>query len=243
MHVRVYDRSSTAAILNFEVTQGGMNNELPADGSRLFTLTLSGQNPTLPWDYTYMPNLPDGGTWYVSPTMMMLDIAAKVSGSTGVWVDFEAWAVVDIVDPHWLYVDGQLTMYWDKNHVGATGSTSNDQVLSAHSATVSDLNAVEGGHFGFAMRLNGPHSIFLQTETCEKMAFDMRGKFTPLRWDEDRWSTLDHGRLASDPDVVQLADGRLRINLSGGGERSKGSEGLIYAITSTAVQAIEEQGR
>lgn len=95
VHARVYDRSGAAAILNFEVTQGGMGDELPADGARLLTLTLSGQNPTLPWDSTNMTSMPDDGTWYVVPTMMLLDIAAKVSGGTGVWVDFEMYVVVE----------------------------------------------------------------------------------------------------------------------------------------------------
>ena len=94
-HARFYDRSSNAAILNFEVTQGAMGDELPADAARLFTMTLSGQNPTLPWDITNMPAKPDDGTWYVVPTMMLLDIAAKISGGAGEWVEFEMYVVVE----------------------------------------------------------------------------------------------------------------------------------------------------
>lgn len=95
VHVRVYDRSSSSAILDFEVSQGAFGDEMPADGARVLNLTPAGQTPTLPWNNTAMGAMPDDGTWYVSPTLMLLDITAKVSGGAGVWVEFEGYAVAE----------------------------------------------------------------------------------------------------------------------------------------------------
>lgn len=95
LHARVYDRSGSAAILDFKVTQGALGDEMPAEGARLLTVTPASQTPSLPWNNTNMSSLPDDGTWYVTPTLMLLDITAKISGGAGVWVDFEAYAVVE----------------------------------------------------------------------------------------------------------------------------------------------------
>lgn len=94
VHFRMYNRS-TSGVLDFEITQGALGNELPAESPRTFTLTALSQNPSLPWNSTNMPNMPDDGTWYVSPNLMMLDIAAKVSGGANEWVEFEGWAVAE----------------------------------------------------------------------------------------------------------------------------------------------------
>lgn len=95
VHARVYDRSGTGAILDFEVSQGAFADEMPAEGARMLTLTASGQTPSLPWNNTNMTAMPDDGTFYVSPTLMLVDIAAKVSGGAGVWVEFEVYAVAE----------------------------------------------------------------------------------------------------------------------------------------------------
>lgn len=95
VHARVYDRSGSGAVLDFEVSQGAFGTEMPAEGARLLTLTASGQTPSLPWNNTNMASLPDDGTFYVSPTLTLLDLAAKVSGGSGVWVEFEAYAVAE----------------------------------------------------------------------------------------------------------------------------------------------------
>lgn len=94
VHFRVYDRA-TGAVLDFEVTQGAFGDELPAEAARSFTLTPLSQNPSLPWNSTNMPSTPDDGTWYVSPNLILLDIAALISGGAGVWVEFEGWAVAE----------------------------------------------------------------------------------------------------------------------------------------------------
>lgn len=94
VHFRVYTRS-TNGVLDFEITQGAFGDELPAEAPRTFTLTALSQNPTLAWNSTNMPNLPDDGTWYVQPNLMLLDIAAKVSGGANEWVEFEGWAVAE----------------------------------------------------------------------------------------------------------------------------------------------------
>ena len=94
IHCRVYDRS-TNGVLNFQVSQGCFGTEQPSESPRIFTITPSSQTPTLPWDSTNMPNLPDDGTWYVQPSMMKLDVAALVSGGANTWVEFEIWATAD----------------------------------------------------------------------------------------------------------------------------------------------------
>lgn len=94
-HVRVYDRSSTSAILDFEVSQGSIGDEAPSEGVRVLTLTNLGQSPTMPWNNTNMTSIPDDGTFYVSPTLASLDTAAKVSGGASEWVEFECWATAD----------------------------------------------------------------------------------------------------------------------------------------------------
>ena len=95
VHCRVYDRSGSGAVLDFEISQGAFGDELPSEAARLFTLTASGQTPTLPWNNTAMANLPDDGTFYVSPTLIMLDVAAVVSGGANVWVEFELYVVAE----------------------------------------------------------------------------------------------------------------------------------------------------
>lgn len=94
VHFRVYDRA-TGCVLDFEVTQGALGDELPAEAARSFTLTPLSQNPSLPWNATNMPNMPDDGTWYLSPNLMLLDICALVSGGANLWVEFEGWAVAE----------------------------------------------------------------------------------------------------------------------------------------------------
>lgn len=94
VHFRVYDRAS-GGVLDVEVSQGAFGTELPAEAARLFTLTPLSQNPSLPWNNTNMPNMPDDGTWYVQGNLMLLDIVAKVSGGASVWVEFEGWAVAE----------------------------------------------------------------------------------------------------------------------------------------------------
>lgn len=95
VHCRVYERSGSGAVLDFEVNQGALDDEMPAEGARQIVLTPAGQTPSLPWNNTNMSNMPDDGTWYVSPTLMLLDIVAKVSGGSGVWVEFELYAVAE----------------------------------------------------------------------------------------------------------------------------------------------------
>jgi hypothetical protein len=93
-HVRVYDRS-TNGVVDFEVDQGSFGEEMPAEAARLFTLTLQGQTPSLPYNSTNMANLPDDGTFYVQATMGLLDIVAKVSGGANTWVDFEMFVTAE----------------------------------------------------------------------------------------------------------------------------------------------------
>jgi hypothetical protein len=94
-HARVYDRAS-GGVLDFVASHGCLSDEPPAEALRLFTLTLSGQTPTLPWNATNMTAVPDDGTFYIQPTMGLSEISAQVSGGSGVWVEFEMWATVEV---------------------------------------------------------------------------------------------------------------------------------------------------
>lgn len=95
VHVRVCDRSGTGAVLDFEVSQSAFSNEMPSEAARLLTLTAQGQTPSLPYNNTNMSAMPDDGTFYVVPNLIVLDIAAKISGGAAVWVEFEGYAVAE----------------------------------------------------------------------------------------------------------------------------------------------------
>ena len=91
-HVRVYDRSASGTpSLDFESTAGCLNGENPAEALRAFTVASGSPTPTLPWNAANMTSVPDDGTFTLAPTMGMLDVLAKVSGSAACWVEFEAW--------------------------------------------------------------------------------------------------------------------------------------------------------
>jgi hypothetical protein len=96
LHARVYDRAA-GGVIDFEMSHGSMGDELPAEGARLFVVTLTGAAPALPWNAANMPNLPDDGTAVGAPTMGLVDIALLVSGGANVWVECEVWATVEFV--------------------------------------------------------------------------------------------------------------------------------------------------
>lgn len=92
VHVRVYDRSSTGApVLDFDGAAGCFSGENPFEGLRSFTISAASATPTLPWNSTNMPTVPDDGTFTMTPTMGLLDVSAKVSGSAACWIEFEIW--------------------------------------------------------------------------------------------------------------------------------------------------------
>ena len=93
-HGRLYDRAS-GAVVDFEATHGCLGDEMPAEGARAFVLPIANQTPSLPWNATSMPNLPDDGTFQASPVLGLVDVAAKVSGGANVWVEFELWATLE----------------------------------------------------------------------------------------------------------------------------------------------------
>ena len=77
------------------ISQGCFGTQLPAEQPRLFILGPTGVTPTLPWNVTNMPNLPDDGTLTVLPTMGLVDFQLKVAGGANTWVELAVWATLD----------------------------------------------------------------------------------------------------------------------------------------------------
>ena len=95
LHTRVYDRSGTGSpVIDFDFNQGSLGDEPPAQSLRAFSLTKTSMDPSLPYNAVNMPNTPDDGTVTVTPTMGLLDVSMKVSGSASVWVEVEVWATL-----------------------------------------------------------------------------------------------------------------------------------------------------
>lgn len=92
VHTRVYARD-TGVTLDLSFTHGSFGDEPPAEGARQFTLAVTGATPAMPYDGTSMPNLPDDGTFYVTPKMGMVDVQAKAAGGSGS-IEFESWATL-----------------------------------------------------------------------------------------------------------------------------------------------------
>lgn len=91
-HGRVYGRD-TGVEVDFDVTQGCLGDEAPADALTQITVTKSGAAPTLPWDGTSMSALPADGSFYIEPGMGLVDVQAKCDGANGS-IEFELWATV-----------------------------------------------------------------------------------------------------------------------------------------------------
>jgi hypothetical protein len=132
-----------------------------------------------------------------------------------------------ITDPQFVYIGGDLWVYWDSYPKGLTaGSTV--QLRRAKLASVSELEAREGGDFVNALGQNDEYTLFLTPESCD-VEFDLRclsqpegatyPSSNPAEWG-------DPGGLLADPDVVVISDGRLRVSFFGGTPR-----GLQVAFT------------
>jgi hypothetical protein len=93
LQVRVFDRASSGTpAIDFEVYAGCFDEEPPQLGLRQFAITPAGVLPVaLPWTSAggFVP--PDDGYFTLTPTMGMLDILLKVSGSASTWVEIEIW--------------------------------------------------------------------------------------------------------------------------------------------------------
>lgn len=89
---RVYARDNSVT-LDFDVLQGTMGDEPPAEGPRAFPLAKSGASPALPYDGTSMANLPDDGLFSVEPGAGLVDISAKAAGASGS-IEFETWVTL-----------------------------------------------------------------------------------------------------------------------------------------------------
>ena len=89
-HGRVYSRD-TGVEVDFDLTQGCMGDEAPADALTQITVTKSGASPNLPWDGTAMAAIPADGTFYADPGMGLVDVQAKCDGANGS-IEFELWA-------------------------------------------------------------------------------------------------------------------------------------------------------
>lgn len=92
LHARVYDRSPAGTpVLDFDGAAGCFSGDNPFEGLRTFTISATSASPALPWNAANMPTMPDDGMFLMTPTMGLLDVAAKVSGSAACWVEFEVW--------------------------------------------------------------------------------------------------------------------------------------------------------
>ena len=111
----------------------------------------------------------------------------------------------------WLF---EQSHRWDQISSPACGDC-NDSVWCARLiADVARLNlmvSVRGlgpGPFNEVLSKNGDYTIFLTAAPCPE-PYDLRELFS-----SPGTATGAFGRLASDPDVVELSDGTLRINTS-----------------------------
>lgn len=91
-HGRVYSRD-TGVSVDFDITQGCMGDEAPADALTQIAVSKSSTSPNLPWDGTSMSTVPADGSFYAEPGMGLVDIQAKCAGGTGS-IEFELWATV-----------------------------------------------------------------------------------------------------------------------------------------------------
>lgn len=89
-HARVYARDASVSV-DIAVFHGCLGDDNPADGLRQFSLTNSGQSPTMPWSSANMSTLPDDGTFYVTPKMGLVDVMLKADGANG-FIEIEVWA-------------------------------------------------------------------------------------------------------------------------------------------------------
>lgn len=93
VQVRVYDRSSSGTpSIDFDVTAGCFGEEPPGTGLRSFSITPGNVSPVaLPWTAAGGFAPPDDGYFTLVPTMGLLDVQLKISGSATTWVELEAW--------------------------------------------------------------------------------------------------------------------------------------------------------
>lgn len=93
LHTRVYDRASSGTpAIDCEVYAGAFGDEPPQLGLRQFSIAPASVSPVaLPWTNGggFVP--PDDGYFTLTPTMGMLDILLKISGSAATWVELEIW--------------------------------------------------------------------------------------------------------------------------------------------------------
>jgi hypothetical protein len=90
---RVYDRAGAGApSIDFEVYAGCFGDEPPQLGLRAFSITPAGVLPVaLPWTAIAGFTPPDDGYFTLTPTMGLLDVLLKISGSATTWVELEIW--------------------------------------------------------------------------------------------------------------------------------------------------------
>lgn len=97
LHTRVYDRSGSGTpVVALNFLHGCFEDEFPADALRTFALTPTTTTPSLPYNATNMPTLPDDGYIMVELGMGMVDVGLDVSGSGTCWVEAEVWYTLEL---------------------------------------------------------------------------------------------------------------------------------------------------
>lgn len=97
LHSRVYDRSGSGnPVVAVDFLHGCFEGEFPEDALRYFILTPTTTTPSLPYDATNMPSLPDDGYIMVQLGMGVVDVGLQVTGSGDCWVEMEVWYTLEL---------------------------------------------------------------------------------------------------------------------------------------------------
>ena len=165
---------------------------------------------------------------YDSPWSVPGGVSAQVPNS-----------VRDGTDPHWVWINGELWVYWAKSSASTDRVTEirNDQLYRAKLVDKAALST-PGLGFEWALGPNGDYTTFLTESTCD-LTLDMRAVVEDPATAPADWRFF--GRLLADPDVIQLGDGCLRASFFGGIDYAYrayaplAGNGLLVAITAGPV--------
>lgn len=98
LHCRVYDRSGSGApVAAVSFLHGCFGEEYPAEALRTFALTPTTATPSLPYNSTNMPSVPDDGYIMVDLGMGLVDVGLQISGTDNCWVELEIWYTLELI--------------------------------------------------------------------------------------------------------------------------------------------------